>query len=136
LLSKEIQTEIEAAMEFPNLKPYAEQLMKTGASLQETTVNLFQLAQKESPEVFLADATLYLEYFGTLVLAWMWLKQAIAAEKGLTQNPATADQHFYAGKLQAFKYFFEYELPKTVAMKIRLNSTVRVTMETSAEMLV
>jgi alkylation response protein AidB-like acyl-CoA dehydrogenase len=136
LLSKEIQTEIEAAMEFPNLKPYAEQLMKTGASLQETTVNLFQLAQKESPEVFLADATLYLEYFGTLVLAWLWLKQAIAAEKGLTQNPATADQHFYAGKLQAFKYFFEYELPKTVAMKIRLNSSVRVTMETSAEMLV
>ena len=136
LLSKEIQTEIEAAMEFPTLKPYAEQLMKTGASLQETTVNLFQLAQKESPEVFLADATLYLEYFGTLVLAWMWLKQAIAAEKGLTQNPATADQHFYAGKLQAFKYFFEYELPKTVAMKIRLNSSVRVTMETSAEMLV
>ena len=136
LLSKEMQSVIEAALPSARLKPYAEQLMKTGASLQETTLNLFQLAQTESPEVFLADATLYLEYFSTMIIAWMWLKQAIAAEKGLAQNPAEGDKNFYEGKLQAFSFFFEYELPKMVGMKIRLNSRVRVTMDTTPGMLV
>jgi butyryl-CoA dehydrogenase len=136
LLNREIQAVIEAALPTLGLKPYAEQLMKTGASLQETTLNLFQVASTESPEVFLADATLYLEYFGTVVLAWMWLKQAVAAEKGLAQNPAEADRNFYKGKLKTCAFFFEYELPKTVGMKIRLNSKVRVTLETKAEELV
>lgn len=136
LLNQEIQAVIEAALPTPGLKPYAEQLMKTGASLQETTLNLFQVAGTESPEVFLADATLYLEYFSTVVLAWMWLKQAVAAEKGLTQNPAEADRNFYQGKLKTCAFFFEYELPKTVGMRIRLNSKVRVTLETKAEELV
>ena len=136
LLSQEIQREIEAALPNPRLKPYAEQLMKTGMSLQETTMNLFQLARNESPEVFLADATLYLEYFSILVIAWIWLKQAVVAEKGLASATSEAEQRFYEGKLQAFSFFFEYELPKTVGMKIRLNSPVRVTLDTAPEMLV
>lgn len=136
LLSQEIQREIEAALPSPRLKPYAEQLMKTGMSLQETTMNLFQLARNESPEVFLADATLYLEYFSILVIAWMWLKQAVVAEKGLASATSETEQRFYEGKLRAFSFFFEYELPKTVGMKIRLNSSVRVTLDTAPEMLV
>ena len=85
---------------------------------------------------FLADATLYLEYFSILVIAWIWLKQAVVAEKGLAAATSEAEQRFYEGKLQAFSFFFEYELPKTVGMKIRLNSPVRVTLDTAPEMLV
>jgi hypothetical protein len=53
----------------------------------------------------LANASVYLEALGHVVLAWVWLEQA-----------RTANGHrgtFYDGKRQAAKYFFNWELPKT-----------------------
>ena len=59
----------------------------------------------------LANATLYLDAFGHLVIAWMWLMQADAALAGLGSS-AGSDKNFYDGKLASFRYFFRYELPK------------------------
>jgi hypothetical protein len=39
-------------------------------------MHLMTVAQKEGVEVYLSDATLYLELFGTIVLGWLWLKMA------------------------------------------------------------
>ena len=58
----------------------------------------------------LANATLYLEAFGHLVISWIWLEQAIAAQKS-----ATPDSDFYAGKRQAAQWFFRHELPRVDA---------------------
>jgi butyryl-CoA dehydrogenase len=56
------------------------------------------------PEEALANATPYLQAFGHLVLAWLWLDVALAADRGTgTLN---------AGKLAAMRYFYAYELPK------------------------
>ena len=65
------------------------------------------------PEEALANATPYLQAFGHLVLAWVWLEVALvavqpAAQAGAALHPAG----FMAGKLQACRYFFAYELPK------------------------
>ncbi len=57
-----------------------------------------------NPEEALANATPYLQAFGHLVLAWIWLEVAMAAQ---SQGGALA-----AGKRQAMRYFFAYELPK------------------------
>ena len=51
-------------------------------------------------ELFLADATIYLEFFGIIAIAWRWLLQAITAAKA-TQDGSphgTADADFYRGK--------------------------------------
>ena len=56
------------------------------------------------PEEALANATPYLQAFGHVVLAWLWLDVATAANP-----PNTA---FNAGKLSAMRYFYAYELPK------------------------
>lgn len=60
----------------------------------------------------LANATLYLDGFGHVVIAWLWLEQALAAHKGLASCTDEGNRHFYDGKLAAFRYFFRYELPK------------------------
>jgi len=60
----------------------------------------------------LANSSVYLEMFGHTVLAWIWLKQALAAARGLAAGNA-ADADFYRGKLAACRYFFNWELPKT-----------------------
>jgi butyryl-CoA dehydrogenase len=61
----------------------------------------------------LANATLYLDAFGHVVVACLWLEQALVASRGAAANPA--DGAFYEGKLAACRYFFRYELPKAQA---------------------
>ena len=55
----------------------------------------------------LANASLYLEATGHAVVAWIWLQQALVA---VGKDGVDAD--FYRGKLQACRYFFNWELPK------------------------
>ncbi len=73
----------------------------------------------------LANATVYLEAFGHLVVAWLWLSQAVAA-----QGHAAGDA-FYAGKRQACRYFFRWELPKIGPGLDLLASLDRTTLDMS-----
>ncbi len=55
----------------------------------------------------LANATVYLEAVGHVVVAWIWLQQAMAAAAKLP-----VDDNLRRGKLQACRYFYQWELPK------------------------
>jgi alkylation response protein AidB-like acyl-CoA dehydrogenase len=55
----------------------------------------------------LANATVYLEAVGHVVVAWIWLQQAMAAVARLPEG-----DNFRRGKLQACRYFFKWELPR------------------------
>lgn len=137
LFMKEIKASTAAAAKVPSLLPYAEKLEQAAADLHKLTMHLLQLAMKDKPEVFLADATLYLEYFSIVTISWMWLKQAIVAEKALQDTTlAEEETNFYQGKRYAFQYFFEYELPKTHALDERLRSENRLTLDAKAAWLV
>jgi len=59
------------------------------------------------PEEALANATPYLQAFGHVVLAWIWLDVALVA--------AADDGPVQRGKRAALRYFFAYELPKVDA---------------------
>jgi len=49
--------------------------------LTKVTLHLIGLAQSKGPEVFLADSTLYLEFFGIISIAWQWLLQAPTSKR-------------------------------------------------------
>ena len=66
------------------------------------------------PERILANASVYLEAFGHVVVAWTWLAQALAAHGKAGE--------FYDGKRQACRYFFRWELPRTVPQFALLDS--------------
>jgi hypothetical protein len=72
----------------------------------------------------LANATVYLEAFGHLVLSWIWLEQAIVALRAGTQ-----DESFYAGKLHACRWFFRWELPRVDAQLDLLASLDKTALE-------
>ncbi|WP_282206753.1 acyl-CoA dehydrogenase [Kitasatospora fiedleri] len=57
------------------------------------------------PDTALANASLYLEAVGHVVLAWIWLEQFLALPDG--------GDAFHQGKRQAARYFFRVELPRT-----------------------
>lgn len=71
--------------------------------------------------LLLANASVYLEMLRHVVIAWIWLRQAVLAERSLASAEGD-DRAFYQGKLQACQYFFRYELPKTTAQNDLLRS--------------
>ena len=129
LYLREVEGAISKAEEFEELELYAQKLGQSLGALQEVTRHLMDVEKKEAPEIFLADATLYLELFGIVSVAWQWLVQAAAVVKALRNNPSGAEANFYNGKFFAFRYFFEYELPKIQGLAKRLMNTDGLTVE-------
>lgn len=128
-LMQEIQQTMTAAGAIPEFSHQLAQFGRTLEQMQVVIGKLIQLAQSDRPEVFLADATLFLEYFGLHVLAWQWMKQAVAAQKALQTETSEAERAFYEGKLLTFRYFFAYELVKESALRKRLLDDDRITLE-------
>lgn len=123
LLIAEITATIEQATLSSNLGKQAAILGESLEKLVDITMDLSLLGMQGKFEEFLADATLYLEAFGIIVIAWQWLKQGIVA----TDKLAETQEVFYQGKLHTMDYFFEYELPKTRALLTTLKSNTGVT---------
>ncbi|MGY1691091.1 acyl-CoA dehydrogenase [Geodermatophilus sp. SYSU D01105] len=74
------------------------------------------------PAVTLANSTAYLEAAGHVVVAWLWLEQALATGEG------TSDLH--QGKRAAARFFHRYELPKVHTHLDLLESLDRTVLDT------
>lgn len=129
----EVRKAIQAAENDPDLKPYARALEKALGLLQKVTGHLFSIAARGRQDLFLADATLYLELFGIIAIAWQWLIQVTVAKRALNGSLQAADVHFYQGKIYACRYFFGYELPKIEGLAIRLQNGDGLTTEIKNE---
>ncbi len=119
----ELEKAIAAGRAIPECAPLAEALATAVETLKEVTTSLTGIAMKGEIELFLSDATLYLELFGIVAIAWQWLLQAVTAAKALAANPAAEDCAFYQGKLHTCRYFFAYELPKIGGLAARLKES-------------
>jgi len=125
LLRKRIDTTLIAAAELDGLSQEVAALRTALVALDDTTATV--LACKDI-ELALANATPYLEAFGHVVIAWIWLRQAMAAHRGLAGVNAETERAFYEGKLSACRYFFRYELPHVhvkLALVRALDATCR-----------
>jgi hypothetical protein len=102
LVSDRIGKAIEGAVALGGeLAHLANQLAQRWARLVEVTAKLVDESDRERA---LANSAIYLEAFGHLVIAWMWLELMI------TSAPKNTD--FHSGKMQAGRFFFRYELPR------------------------
>ncbi|MGA5462393.1 acyl-CoA dehydrogenase [Mycobacterium sp. NPDC050041] len=90
--------------------------------LVEVTTGMFASGDVEAA---MANSVVYLEAFGHLVIAWMWLEQFVAAHSECGE--------FYDGKRQAARYFFRYELPRIAPQLDLLESLDRTTLEMSPD---
>jgi alkylation response protein AidB-like acyl-CoA dehydrogenase len=135
LLFAEMGRTIAEASAYADLKPYADQLSAELKRTQDVVMSLMPYAIKGDTERYLSDATLFLELFGIIVVAWQWLKQAIVARQALlTQNPQGDDLAFYEGKIHTMKFFFHYEVPKTLGLATRLKDPEVLTIVTEKEL--
>lgn len=107
-----------AAARSGSVPELADQLDTAWQRLVAVTAGMFASGDVEAA---MANSAVYLEAFGHIVVAWIWLEQVLAAE-GQTGD-------FYDGKRQAARYFFRYELPKTAPQLDLLESLDRTTLE-------
>ena len=123
LYLEEVQTAIREAKEMPALECYGRQMSGFLGKLKQVTAQLAGIQKERGMEEALADATLYLELFGIIAVAWQWLIQAMVIVKALNGEPPKAEMDFYQGKFYTFRYFFGYELPKAEGLIDRLMHT-------------
>src|SRR5207248_2085301 len=133
LLVRTMHADVERAAGAPGLQDYGAELMDAAERLVATTRRLAEAAKRDV-EHGLANASVYLDAFGHVVVAWMWLRQAAAAARALEKGIA-ADGDFYRGKLAACRYFFRWELPRIGPQLALLDSLDSTCLETQPDWL-
>ncbi|WP_025599225.1 acyl-CoA dehydrogenase [Burkholderia sp. WSM2230] len=109
------------------------QLASEARSLKQATARLVSVTHRlcaaADPALTLANASLYLEAFGHVVMAWVWLEQACVAQREIDAGASGDNEAFYRGKLAAAAYFFRWELPRVSAQFDLLASLDRTTFD-------
>ncbi|MEM7657218.1 MAG: acyl-CoA dehydrogenase, partial [Bacteroidota bacterium] len=130
LLMAEIQQTMDAASTYEDLRPYVNILKEKLQVIQQVSMHLVGFAMKGQIERYLSDATLYMELFGIVLVAWQWLAQAqVAKEALLTKSPNGDERDFYLSKVHTMKFYFHYEVPKTLGLAARLMDGEVLTLE-------
>lgn len=111
LWATELHETVLSARAASALAAYAEQLGRAQQRVLEVTHLIHQTGNLNQT---LANASLYLEAFGHVTMAWLWLQQGLVALGHLDHSENASEANFYRGKLQACTYFFNWELPKVV----------------------
>ena len=136
LLIKEIEKTINTANDLPSLTFYSNACKESIKGLQKALRYLQSYAIKNETELYMADATVFMELCGIVTVAWQWLKQGIIAQQALDNSiVAVQSKLFYKSKLETMKFFYKYELPKTIALVQTLMHEDKVTIKNEDEIL-
>ncbi|HEU5294451.1 MAG TPA: acyl-CoA dehydrogenase C-terminal domain-containing protein, partial [Burkholderiaceae bacterium] len=111
LLGARIESTIEQALRVKDLTPHAQAL---ATALQAVTTATRAAWASGNPDDALSNAMPYMQAFGHLVIAWIWLELGLAA--------ADSGSDATAGRRQAMRYFYAYELPKVAAWLAVVNA--------------
>ncbi len=104
LVAGRINATIETAIQRPDLAEYANAL---GQALQQMGAATKAAWATGEPGPALANAVPYMQAFGHVVLAWIWLEVVASLPADALKSVAA-----HAGRMRAAAYFYRYELPK------------------------
>ena len=135
LLIAEVTETIRDAANLEALKPYADVLADKIKLTQKVLEYLMGFALKGDYERFLADASVFMEFTSTVVVAWQWLKLATVAQRALVTGTGAFTSDFYESKLLTMKFYFKYEVPKTSSLAETLMHTDAITVFNKKELI-
>ncbi|MEL6122229.1 MAG: acyl-CoA dehydrogenase, partial [Bacteroidota bacterium] len=121
-LMEEINKTISDAKTFDDLAPYAQTLTDKLALTQQILGHLMGFAQKGQFERYLSDATIFMDFASTIVIAWQWLSMATSAKQALVTGNMKRTEEFYQAQIHTMRFYFKYEVPKVEGMRETLLS--------------
>ncbi|HBK71907.1 MAG TPA: acyl-CoA dehydrogenase [Flavobacteriaceae bacterium] len=133
LLAIEIQETIKNASKFDDLKPFANTLLENLSLVQKVIGTIMPHAMKGNYERFLADATVFMDFMGTIVIGWQWLKTAAVAKQTLADGNGNQPSAFYESKIHTMKFFYTYEISKTKGLAKTVMNNEELTITTSKD---
>jgi len=133
LLLETIGADIAAAKAVLATTGFAIALEAALARVVTATQAMLPAAKDGRIALYLANATLYLDMIGHVVISWMWLRQARVAALALEAGASGDEADFYNGKLAACRYFYAYELTKLDYWLPLLSRLEPATLEMRAE---
>jgi butyryl-CoA dehydrogenase len=136
LLLDEILTTVARANNHPELKPYANSISEKIKLSEKVLISLMPHALKGDFEKYLADASVFMEFFSLVIVAWNWLEVATNSQEALNKGDKKYSDIFYKSKIETMKYFFDYELPKTISHSEILMNPSSVTIKKDEEILI
>ena len=135
LIAQEMGKTMTDALTFDDLKPYAKTLGLNIKRTQEVMSHLMEFAKDGDMERYLADATIFMDFFSTIVVGWQWLKMAVVAKRAMVSGNLTQSEEFYESKIHTMKFYYKYEMPRTAGFMETLLSNEVLTMEMEKEMI-
>lgn len=123
---RELYDTINAAENIELLEIQIDEISRNVYMFSSITKELLDKIEKYDIEKMLSDATLYLELVGILAISWQLLKQFVAVQNH-------QDENFKQGKIFAFHYYCEYELPKIQLIRNRLEKNDFLTVKMKEE---
>ena len=133
MLMDEMMQTIQAASQIDALRPYADILSQKMQKTVAIFEHLMPFAMKGDYERFLADASIFMEFFSLVVIGWSWLEIGVNAKQALLTGNGNYSEDFYESKLTTLEYFFAYELPKTSGLAEILMHPTTVTIKKEKE---
>ncbi len=114
-LLEEIRGTISGTGDLEALADIRARLAEAVDGAEATTAAMTGAAGEAGAEAFTANASIYLDMLGHVVIGWVWLRQAAAAARALEKGDPRAA--FLQGKVDAARWFSRYELPMTHAWR-------------------
>jgi Acetyl-CoA dehydrogenase C-terminal like len=74
-----------------------------------------------------------MDFLGTIVVGWQWLKTANAAQLVLITKNGNQTDAFYESKIHTMKFFYTYELVKTEGLAETLMNDEELTISVSKD---
>jgi len=136
LLLAEIIETITKASNYPELKEYCDSLSEKIKLSEKILQSLMPYALKGDFEKYLADASIFMEFFSLVIVGWNWLEIAANSHQALKDENKKYSDIFYKSKIETMKYFFEYEIPKAIGHSEIIMNPSSVTIKKEEEILI
>jgi butyryl-CoA dehydrogenase len=129
----EIEKTISDTINIESLGIHAKALSDAVLNLRDVTDEVLSAAKHQNIDLVFSNSVSYLNMFGHISIAWLWLQQGAIATSALNTDPHIDEQKFYQGKLQAMKYFYNSELPLTYHWGTLVKSIDSTSFDTQAD---
>ena len=128
-LGNEIQFTIKEASAYESLQSNIRVLGESLNSVQRVLTAIMPHAKSGNFERYLADATIFMDLFGTVVIGWQWLKIGVSAQRELEKGNETYSSDFLEGKLHTLQFFYKYEMSRCKGLSKTIMDELALTVD-------